>query len=103
MEEEDTREYVVLVNIEEQYSLWLADLEVPKGWREVFARNNKKACLDYVKEVWTDMRPLSLRKAMAEANSRRTTAHEGSSGEASASISAAPSASCSDTGSIASG
>ena len=68
MEEEDTREYVVLVNIEEQYSLWLADLEVPKGWREVFARNNKKACLEYVKEVWTDMRPLSLRKAMAEAN-----------------------------------
>jgi MbtH protein len=68
MEEEDTREYVVLVNIEEQYSLWLADLEVPKGWREVFPRNNKKACLEYVKEVWTDMRPLSLRKAMAEAN-----------------------------------
>ena len=68
MEEEDTREYVVLVNIEEQYSLWLADLEIPKGWREVFARNNKKACLEYVKEVWTDMRPLSLRKAMAEAN-----------------------------------
>ena len=65
MEEEDTREYVVLMNGEEQYSLWLADLEVPKGWQQVFARNNKKACLDYVKEVWTDMRPLSLRKAMA--------------------------------------
>ena len=71
MEEEDTREYVVLVNCEEQYSLWLADLEIPKGWREVFARNNKKACLEYVKEVWTDMRPLSLRKAMAEANARQ--------------------------------
>jgi MbtH protein len=87
MEEEDTREYVVLVNIEEQYSLWLADLEVPKGWREVFARNNKKACLEYVKEVWTDMRPLSLRKAMAEA----------------AAANAAPSATSSDTGSAASG
>ncbi len=71
MEEEDTREYVVLVNCEEQYSLWLADLDIPKGWREVFARNNKKACLEYVKEVWTDMRPLSLRKAMAEANAQR--------------------------------
>ena len=71
MEEEDTREYVVLVNCEEQYSLWLADLEIPKGWREVFARNNKKACLEYVKEVWTDMRPLSLRKAMAEANAQQ--------------------------------
>lgn len=87
MEEEDTREYVVLVNIEEQYSLWLADLEVPKGWREVFARNNKKACLEYVKEVWTDMRPLSLRKAMAEA----------------AAANAAPNATSSDTGSAASG
>jgi MbtH protein len=85
MEEEDTREYVVLVNCEEQYSLWLADLEVPKGWREVFARNNKKACLEYVKEVWTDMRPLSLRKAMAEA------------------ANAAPIADCSDTGSAGSG
>ena len=74
MEEEDTREYVVLVNIEEQYSLWLADLEIPKGWREVFARNNKKACLEYVKEVWTDMRPLSLRKAMAEANANQQAA-----------------------------
>jgi MbtH protein len=71
MEEEDTREYVVLVNCEEQYSLWLADLEIPKGWKEVFARNNKKACLEYVKEVWTDMRPLSLRKAMAEANAQQ--------------------------------
>jgi len=71
MEEEDTREYVVLVNCEEQYSLWLADLEIPKGWREVFPRNNKKACLEYVKEVWTDMRPLSLRKAMAEASARQ--------------------------------
>jgi len=68
MEEEDTREYVVLVNGEEQYSLWLAGQEIPKGWREVFSRNNKKACLEYVKEVWTDMRPLSLRKAMAERN-----------------------------------
>ena len=87
MEEEDTREYVVLVNIEEQYSLWLADLEVPKGWREVFARNNKKACLEYVKEVWTDMRPLSLRKAMAEA----------------AAANAAPNETSSDTGSAASG
>jgi MbtH protein len=66
MEEEDTREYVVLVNIEEQYSLWLADLEIP--------RNNKKACLEYVKEVWTDMRPLSLRKAMAEANAAQQAA-----------------------------
>jgi MbtH protein len=83
MEEEDTREYVVLVNCEEQYSLWLADLEVPKGWREVFARNNKKACLEYVKEVWTDMRPLSLRKAMAEANAVQTADYSGKDSTAS--------------------
>lgn len=69
MEEEDTREYVVLVNGEEQYSLWLAGQDIPKGWREVFPRSSKKACLDYVKEVWTDMRPLSVRKAMEKASS----------------------------------
>jgi MbtH protein len=97
MEEEDTREYVVLVNCEEQYSLWLADLDVPKGWREVFARNNKKACLEYVKEVWTDMRPLSLRKAMAEANAREQQESPP------AGLNASPSADCSDTGSAASG
>jgi MbtH protein len=93
MEEEDTREYVVLVNCEEQYSLWLADLEIPKGWREVFARNNKKACLEYVKEVWTDMRPLSLRKAMAEANAQQQPQEQPA-----AAVSAAPSADCSDRG-----
>jgi MbtH protein len=64
MEEEDTREYEVLVNIEEQYSLWLAGQAVPNGWRQVGPRGKKQVCLDYVKEVWTDMRPLSVRKAM---------------------------------------
>ena len=64
MEEEDTREYEVLVNAEEQYSLWLAGQAVPNGWRQVGPRGKKQVCLDYVKEVWTDMRPLSVRKAM---------------------------------------
>jgi MbtH protein len=64
MEEEDTREYEVLVNGEEQYSLWLAGQQVPNGWRQVGPRGKKQVCLDYVKEVWTDMRPLSVRKAM---------------------------------------
>ena len=64
MEEEDTREYEVLVNIEEQYSLWLAGQAVPNGWRQVGPRGKKQVCLDYVKEVWTDMRPLSVRRAM---------------------------------------
>ena len=66
MEDEDTRDYEVLVNGEEQYSLWLAGQQIPNGWRQVGPRGKKQVCLDYVKEVWTDMRPLSLRKAMAE-------------------------------------
>src|SRR5258708_25080031 len=62
--EEDTREYQVLVNTEEQYSLWLAGQAIPNGWRQVGPTGQKQVCLDYVKEVWTDMRPLSVRKAM---------------------------------------
>jgi MbtH protein len=62
--EEDTREYQVLVNTEEQYSLWLAGQAIPNGWRQVGPKGQKQVCLDYVKEVWTDMRPLSVRKAM---------------------------------------
>jgi MbtH protein len=62
---EDNREYVALVNDEEQYSLWLAELAVPAGWKQVGSRGTKQACLDYIKNVWTDMRPLSVRKADA--------------------------------------
>jgi MbtH protein len=64
--EEDTRTYTVVVNHEEQYSLWFADRELPKGWRAVGRTGSKAECLAYVKEVWTDMRPLSLRQWMAE-------------------------------------
>lgn len=60
---EDTRTYTVLVNDEEQYSLWLAELRIPAGWRAVGKVGTKQECLDYVNEVWTDMRPLSLRRA----------------------------------------
>ena len=59
--DDDTRTYSVLVNHEEQYSLWLADKEIPLGWSQVGPTGPKAECLDYVKEVWTDMRPLSLR------------------------------------------
>ncbi len=61
---EDTRTYTVLVNDEEQYSLWLAELRIPAGWRAVGKTGTKQECLDYVNELWTDMRPLSLRRAM---------------------------------------
>ena len=65
-EEEDQRVYKVVVNDEEQYSIWFADRQAPLGWREVGKEGPKSECLAYIKEVWTDMRPLSLRKQMAE-------------------------------------
>ena len=65
--EEDTRRYAVVVNHEEQYSIWLADRPVPLGWREVGRSGNRTECLEYIDEVWTDMRPLSLRKQMENA------------------------------------
>lgn len=64
---EDTMIYKVVVNHEEQYSIWLAHRDNPLGWREVGKTGRKQECLDYIKEVWTDMRPLSLRKKMEEA------------------------------------
>jgi MbtH protein len=66
-EDEDSRTYEVVVNHEEQYSIWFADREPPEGWRKVGKQGQKKDCLDYINEVWTDMRPLSLRKQMEEA------------------------------------
>lgn len=65
-ETSDTTVYKVVVNHEEQYSIWPADRGNALGWRDAGKTGTKDACLDYIKEVWTDMRPLSLRKAMAE-------------------------------------
>lgn len=56
--------FKVVVNHEEQYSIWPDYRKVPDGWREVGKTGKKKECLDYIAEVWTDMRPLSLRNAM---------------------------------------
>lgn len=58
--------YKVVLNHEEQYSIWPADRENPVGWRDVSKVGSKAECLGYIKEVWTDMRPLSLRKKMQE-------------------------------------
>ena len=63
-EEEDQRTYVVLINDEEQYSLWPQGKDVPAGWRAVGKEGSREECSQYVDEVWTDMRPLSLRKQM---------------------------------------
>ena len=61
-EREDTTIYRVVVNHEEQYSIWPSTKEIPAGWREVGTQGPKADCLAYIKEVWTDMRPLSLRR-----------------------------------------
>jgi uncharacterized protein YbdZ (MbtH family) len=65
-EEHDTTIYKVVVNHEEQYSIWPADRENPLGWRDVGKSGPKVECLAHIEEVWTDMRPLSLRKQMEE-------------------------------------
>ncbi|MEW2163765.1 MbtH family NRPS accessory protein [Streptomyces sp. NPDC007084] len=64
MADEDTTMYQVVVNEEEQYSLWPDDKEIPPGWKSVGKRGTKDECTQYIKEVWTDMRPLSLRRQM---------------------------------------
>ena len=66
-EEDDKTIYDVVVNHEEQYSIWRVDRELPLGWKRVGKSGTKKEVLDYIEEVWTDMRPLSLRKRMEEA------------------------------------
>jgi MbtH protein len=73
-EEDDATVYKVVVNHEEQYSIWPAHRENPLGWRDVGTQGRKSECLAYIKEVWTDMRPLSLRRHMDDRPS--TTADE---------------------------
>ena len=70
-EDEDTTVYQVVMNHEEQYSIWPAHREMPLGWKAVGPKGPKAECLAYIKEVWTDMRPLSLRNRMAELEARR--------------------------------
>jgi MbtH protein len=53
--------FKVVVNHEEQYSIWLAHREVPAGWREEGTTGSKQDCLAHIDRVWTDMRPLSIR------------------------------------------
>ncbi len=65
-EDEDTRIYKVVMNHEEQYSIWFDNRENPLGWNDVGKSGTKAECLAYIGEVWTDMRPLSLRKKMEE-------------------------------------
>lgn len=66
MNNEDTEntKYKVVVNDEEQYSIWAADRPNPDGWRDAPKSGSKSECLAYIKDVWTDMRPLSLKNKM---------------------------------------
>ena len=58
---ESNLEYRVVVNHEEQYSIWPSERELPAGWNEAGKRGRKAECLEYIREAWTDMRPKSLR------------------------------------------
>ncbi|MBP2479714.1 MbtH protein [Crossiella equi] len=55
--------YVVLVNDEEQHSLWPSFLDVPEGWRVAHPEDSREACLAYIEDHWTDLRPKSARPA----------------------------------------
>jgi MbtH protein len=67
-EEDDTRTYLVVRNDEEQYSIWLADRQLPAGWYAEGTQGPKTDCLAHIDEVWTDMRPLSLRRQMEQSD-----------------------------------
>ena len=62
--DDEDRDFEVVVNHEEQYSIWPTDREVPAGWRTIGVRGRKAVCLEHIERVWTDLRPLSLRSAM---------------------------------------
>ncbi|MGD0604537.1 MAG: MbtH family protein [Streptosporangiaceae bacterium] len=62
--EDDDAEYLVLVNDENQHSLWPAWIEVPAGWSAVHGADTRQGCLDYVEANWTDIRPASLLAAL---------------------------------------
>ena len=67
---EDKTAFCVVVNDEEQYSIWPADKAVPAGWRSVGTAGSRADCLEHVKQVWSDMRPLGVRRSVKQ--ERRT-------------------------------
>jgi MbtH protein len=62
----ETRPHAVVINDEEQYSIWPAGRELPAGWRADSFTGTEEECLAYIDETWTDMRPASLRRWMSE-------------------------------------
>ncbi|GAB3010483.1 MbtH family protein [Mycobacterium bourgelatii] len=65
--DDDQALFLVLVNDEEQHSLWPAFAEVPAGWRVLFGAAARAACLDYIDDNWTDIRPRRLRERLSPA------------------------------------
>ena len=63
--DDETGSFLVLVNDEDQHSLWPTFVDVPAGWRKVFGEASRTECLEYVEEHWTDIRPRSLREAVS--------------------------------------
>jgi MbtH protein len=68
-DDQDDRTYKVVLNHEEQYSIWPAERDNAPGWRDAGQTGTKAECLAYIERVWTDMRPLSLRRRMDQAES----------------------------------
>lgn len=63
-EQQGEMQFDVVVNAEQQYSIWACDKDLPAGWERAGKQGAKQECLDYISQVWTDMRPLSLRRQM---------------------------------------
>ena len=70
-EEDDAIVYAVVINYEEQYSIWPSQKALPRGWRTVGKQGSKADCLKYIDEVWTDMRPASLRQMAEKPSSKK--------------------------------
>jgi len=70
--DDDAGRFLVLVNAEEQHSLWPAFAEIPAGWTAVLGPDSRSACLAYVETHWTDLRPRSLRETMAATSEARS-------------------------------
>jgi len=65
-EDEDDRMYNVVMNDEQQYSIWPDGKNLPSGWLKIGTTGHQAECLRHIESVWTDMRPLSVRRAMAK-------------------------------------
>jgi MbtH protein len=64
MFDDENTVFKVVLNHEEQYSIWPKNKDLPIGWKEDGTEGVKQVCLEHIEKVWTDMRPLSLRQAM---------------------------------------